>query len=530
MKKVLKLLQRTLAIVVVVGLVYSCKKEKVEKIEIDNQFAISVFSDTIKISDFLNNLDSLVLEYIKVTEDGSIYACYSDTVENAVVASDVLSGLDDIIFETSNEFEMPTIPPSPVPIPVELPLDDIFSLPFEYDGYEINSVMLKSGDIKLDFSTNLNIDGKMTLTTDEIKMSDGSDFSVEINLNNTGTQSINIDLTNCSITPVEDEIHLSAVISATLSEGLGGMYHFNLNGGIKDVEFKSIDGSVQPKRYDFIGTEEIHTGFPNLYGDLKIVTPEFSVKYINTFGFAAQGFIDSLYLTDADGNLTTVIEDWDCVELELYSTDDYYGVINDLDDQLVDEFDLLDDYKEIFFMGNVLLGSDNITNDMISEDSHIDIIADLELPLEFNIDNLLFMDTLDFDLNLSSGMNSEEDQSIHVENIFDEIEFKFVFENSMPIMLKPQVYMLENDQVIDSLFDGNDFIHACENGIAVEDVVEVLLTGESLLNIQKANKISLKIGLSSLGKDVSIKSSDFFKMRLGLRTKTTEIYMDDINL
>ena len=132
MKKVLKLLQRTLAIVVVVGLVYSCKKEKVEKIEIDNQFAISVFSDTIKISDFLNNLDSLVLEYIKVTEDGSIYACYSDTVENAVVASDVLSGLDDIIFETSNEFEMPTIPPSPVPIPVELPLDDIFSLPFEY--------------------------------------------------------------------------------------------------------------------------------------------------------------------------------------------------------------------------------------------------------------------------------------------------------------------------------------------------------------------------------------------------------------
>ena len=140
------------------------------------------------------------------------------------------------------------------------------------------------------------------------------------------------------------------------------------------------------------------------------------------------------------------------------------------------------------------------------------------------------MDTLDFDLNLSSGMNSEEDQSIHVENIFDEIEFKFVFENSMPIMLKPQVYMLENDQVIDSLFDGNDFIHACENGIAVEDVVEVLLTGESLLNIQKANKISLKIGLSSLGKDVSIKSSDFFKMRLGLRTKTTEIYMDDINL
>ena len=72
MRKNLSLLIRVLSLALIVSLVFSCRKQNVKQVNIDNQFAISIFSDTIKIGDLLNNMDSTVSEFIKVKEDGSI--------------------------------------------------------------------------------------------------------------------------------------------------------------------------------------------------------------------------------------------------------------------------------------------------------------------------------------------------------------------------------------------------------------------------------------------------------------------------
>ena len=90
--------------------------------------------------------------------------------------------------------------------------------------------------------------------------------------------------------------------------------------------------------------------------------------------------------------------------------------------------------------------------------------------------------------------------------------------------------MLVDDQVIDSLFDGNICIHAYNGSELVEDVMVSHVTDSKLINVQKANKILLNIGLSSLGEDIVINANDYFHLRIGLKTKTTEIYLDDINL
>jgi len=374
---------------------------------------------------------------------------------------------------------------------------------------------------------------QVSLSTANIELSNGEDLVIDINFENGNQQNISIDLSNCRITPLDGSIEFTLTANLVVSlqefENIGGMYTFDMDGIIKDIEFETIDGSIQDTRFDFDGTEEITLNFPNLYGDLSIATPEFNINYINTFGFEADGFIDSLYLGESSGDMTSIIKDWNNVEIVLHLTDEHYGVISDLDEQLVDKIDLLKDYSSITFKGNVVLGCDNVSDNMISDDSHIDIIADLALPLEFNIENLSFIDTLDFDLDLGSGMENESDESIHVEDIFDEIEFKFAFENALPLQIKPQAYMLMNNQLIDSLFDGNTIIHANNHGNITEDVLAVLITGERLLNIQNADKILLNIAISSLGENVVINTNDYFHLRIGVKTKTTEIYLDDFN-
>ena len=136
MKRNLLLFARALAVVLLVTFIHSCKKENVKKIEIDNQFALSLFSDTVRISDLLNGMDSTMSQFIKVNEEGNIYAYYSDSVKNAVTAQDVLGKLGDVTFESNSEFELPALPSSPVEIPLDLPLEDLFSIPFEYEGYD----------------------------------------------------------------------------------------------------------------------------------------------------------------------------------------------------------------------------------------------------------------------------------------------------------------------------------------------------------------------------------------------------------
>lgn len=519
---------RTLFYILLISSVFSCKKTNVEKVNLDNQIALSLFSDTVKVRDLLNTMDPVASNYIRINEKGDVYAYYADSIINAVVGDDILGQLEDINFETSAEFELPTIPPSPVPVPVEVPFEDLFYVPFEYEGYGINYVELRTGKLILNISTDFTLIDELSLSTKNIKMSNGEDFNVSLNFSESASHHIDMDLADCKIIPEGGQIAFSVMVKATISDqGVGGLYNLDLNGGLKDIKFKSIDGSIADEVYEFGTMQEIDLAFPNLYGDLTVATPEFSLKYVNSFGFEAYGYIDSLYLVDEVGEKISIVEDWNQVEIVLNSTGGAYDSITHVDDALIDEIDILDNYSAFGFKGNVVMGCDEVTDNMISDDSHIDVIADLALPLSFNIKDLTYIDTLDFNLSLDA---QEDENQIHVENLFDELEFKFVFENALPIQIKPQMYVVENGIVIDSLFDGTSYINGCFDGNVSEDVVTVTVVDEKLLNMQLADEMILKIKVSSLGNNVVINADGFFNLRIGLKTRTTEINMGDLNL
>ena len=583
-------------LVAIMSLLCSCNENKVDKVAVDNQFAVSLFSGTVKVGDLLDGIGPGLSEFIQVSEEGRIYAYYADSVNNAVVASDILSGIPPITFNTSGEFEIPSIPALPdipdslmpglpdildslmpglpdildsilpelpgildsldVPDLPDLPdmpdmpgtldfsdipgviidsillLDfkDFVSVPFEYEGYEIEFVQLKNGRLNLALSTDLTLVRNVVLSTDNIKMGNGSNMEIAFDFTKGLEQEVNLDLTNCIIAPENKNITFSAtlVLDVPLEEGFeGGLYTVDVNGGIMDVEFKSIDGKISDFVFDFIGSHDFDFSIPNVDGNLKIATPEFSIKYVNTFGFRADGVIDSLYLSDDAGNMTSLIKDGQRVELSLHSTGGAYDSISELDEKLVDDINILQGFNKITFNGNIILGCDEVTDNMITDDSHIDIIADLAIPLEFKMENLNYTNTFDFDLSLDNSEENEE--SIHLENIFDELEFKLIFNNAIPVQITPQVYVLENGVALDSLFDEKACIHGKFDDEITEDILVVRVTGDKLEHVQRADQLMLDITLSSEGERVVLNTNDYFDLRIGLKTKTSEINMNDLN-
>ena len=567
---------RVLLLTLIFAMFFSCANNDVDKVNVDNQFAVSLFSGTVKVGDLLGGIGPGLSEYIQVSENGRIYAYYADSVVNAVVATNILTGIQDVTFQTSGEFEIPEIPAISIPdipeipdvdIPdIEIPdidipgildsldipdvpeipdmpeipeisidsvvvltFNDFVSIPFEYDGYEINFVELKNGRLYLNLSTSLAYLKNVVLSTDNIRLGDGSSLELNLDFTQGQKQYIDLDLTNCVIAPENKNITFSAILSLDfpLDQGLeGGLYTVDLNGGIMDVEFKTIDGKINDFVFDFIGSHDFDFSIPNMSGALKIATPDFSIKYINTFGFKANGTIDSLYLSDSNGNITSLIKDGERVELFLHPTGESYDSISELDEKLVDEINILQGFNQLTFNGDIVLSCDEVTENMITDESHIDIIADLAIPLEFEMENLSYVNKFDFNLDLNSEENSE---TMQLGNVLDELEFKFLFNNAIPVQIRPQLYVLENGNVIDSLFDNEACIHGKFDNSIPEDILIVKVTGKKLENVQLADQLMLDITLSTEGERIVLNTNDYFDIRIGLKTKVSEINLSELN-
>lgn len=591
MKKLFVSFRKMTLLFAIISLLCSCKDNNVDKVAVDNQFAVSLFSGSVKVGDLLDGIGPGLSEFIQVSKDGRIYAYYADSVNNAVVASDILSGVPPITFQTSGEFEFPEIPALPdipdslmpdlpdildtllpdlpdildsllpelpdildsldIPDLPDLPnvpgtldfsdipgviidsvlvLDfkDFVSVPFEYDGYEIEFVELKNGRLNLNLSTDLTLVRNVVLSTDNIKMGNGSSMEIAFDFTKGLNQEINLDLTNCIIAPENKNITFSAtlILDIPLEEGFeGGLYRVDVNGGIMNVEFKKINGKINDFVFDFVGSHDFDFSIPNVGGNLKIATPDFSIKYVNTFGFEAAGVIDSLYLSDEQGNMTSLIKDGERVELYLHSTGEAYDSISKLDEKLVDDINILQGFNKITFNGNIILGCDEVSENTITDNSHIDIIADLAIPLEFKMEDLKYTTKFDFDLSLDNEEGGELDV---LDDIFDELEFKLIFNNAIPIQITPQLYVLENGVAIDSLFDEKACIHGKFDDEITEDILLVHVTGDKLVNVQRADQLLLDITLSSEGERIVLNTNDHFDLRIGVKTKTSEIDLNDL--
>lgn len=513
MKINLKTIIATTLVFLTVIFTFSCKKNKVEKVAVDSQFAIALFSDTVSLSEIINDMDSTTKNWLRVRND-SIFVYYVDTIKNVLKASDLLSDIEDVSFNTSTGFAMPPFDPTNNHDTV-IDVDRFMTVPFHYDGYNIEEVLLRGGNMNFSFVVTPQIEQlkQIEIYSNQILSPEGEPLVII----DDGRPSV--DLSNYHVIPEQDTVAFGARVTIHVDHGVydGGDYTCDLTGGLTGVKFKTVHGTID-KPLDSIYNDQtaIDFGIAGLSGSAVLPIPTINLDYSNTFGFGARADVTELQFVNENTGLVTNLLASDVVEVTVNPTEGewYHTRI----DGLTETIDALAGYTRLDFAGEVTMNLNPGNAFSISDTSTVDIAADIEMPFSFKLSDLCYNDTIAIDL---SGSGDAANQ---IDDYIDEIEFFIDYNSKIKIDVDLQGIFMKNNTVIDSLFNNDHVIYySADDNIST---ISVTVTGQKLRNVLRANQMILRLGVSTeaISPDpVQLMDTDAIFMRMRVLTKTSEI-------
>ncbi|MBR6091783.1 MAG: hypothetical protein IKQ09_03090 [Bacteroidales bacterium] len=513
MKINLKTIIATTLVFLTVIFTFSCKKNKVEKVAVDSQFAIALFSDTVALRQIINDMDSTTQNWLRVRND-SIFVFYVDTIKNVLKASDLLSDIEDVSFNTSTGFAMPPFDPTNNHDTV-IDVDRFMTVPFHYDGYNIEEVLLRGGNLNFNFVVTPQIEQlkQIEIYSNQILSPEGEPLVII----DDGRPSV--DLSNYHVIPEQDTVAFGARVTIHVDHGVydGGDYTCDLTGGLTGVKFKTVHGTID-KPLDSIYNDQtaIDFGIAGLSGSAVLPIPTINLDYSNTFGFGARADVTELQFVNENTGLVTNLLASDVVEVTVNPTEGewYHTRI----DGLTETIDALAGYTRLDFAGEVTMNLNPGNAFSISDTSTVDIAADIEMPFSFKLSDLCYNDTIAIDL---SGSGDAANQ---IDDYIDEIEFFIDYNSKIKIDVDLQGIFMKNNTVIDSLFNNDHVIYySADDNIST---ISVTVTGQKLRNVLRANQMILRLGVSTeaISPDpVQLMDTDAIFMRMRVLTKTSEI-------
>ena len=494
----------------------SCKKKNVKKIAVDNQFAISLFSDSMSMMDVLGLMDSTTNQWLRVKPDGSIWAYYDNRMDSVIKASDLLGEIEDMTIEpTTTTFSLPTTPKSFIDT---LRVDKFASFPVNFAGFEIVSVEMRTGMLGFSIELNEQIDMLKTIiiTTNSIILQNGEPLS--LNLEMTGTSASDaVDLANCILIPDENNsVSFSAAIVMDIDPMTytGGDYECTISGGITDVGFKTVHGIINKSLNQvFDNSLEINFGINGVDGDLFLPIPNVNLIYNNTFGLGTECKINKLRLVNASTGVEANLlgDGVDSIMVDVYPTgvDTVYHTITGFNQAV----NIMEHYSNFEFKGGIDMLFDENGQVSVSDTSVISVIGNVEMQMKCQISDLKYCDTLD--VNLGGDMPEN--------NYFSEIDFFIDADSKIKLDMDLQLLFLnDNNVVVDSLFDGQHTINYNE-----ANTLETIITNERIDRIMNAKKIVMRITISTDNHEmVEFNVADRLALRVRMLTKASEISME----
>jgi len=514
----------TVLVVLVAIATASCKKKEVKKIAVDNQFAVALFNDTISLKKILHDMDSTTNTWLRVRND-SIFAFYADSVNGVIKASDFLGAIPNMDgFNTVTEFTLGGIDETEEK-DTTLFTERFTEIPFEYDGFDIEEVVLRSGTFSFDVevtplngSTPFHLLKQIVIFSEQLVSQDGVPMNIVLDY---GRGRKSVDLADYKIIPdTAKTVAFSSRITFHYDPTIGfdgGDYQCDLTGSLTNVGFKTVY-AVVTKELDSVFNDhaDIDFGINGLSGSAYLPVPKIELTYRNTFGLSATSDVTRLEFYNSRTGLITDLLAADHWEETIEPTNGRF--VSRRIGNFVEEIDALAGYTRLDFDGNVMMAmpGDKIS---ISDTSTVDVISEIEMPLSFRISDLHYTDTI----KISFG------DDVNIQNYLDEIDFTIDFDNKIPLQITLQGLFMKNGTVIDSLFDNGGTILYNEPGS-----LECIVTDRKMKNVLRANQMLLRLGVTtqfdgqSQPEMVILKESNDIALRMKMLTKSSEINLDDI--
>ncbi|MBT8326197.1 MAG: hypothetical protein KJP21_00655 [Bacteroidia bacterium] len=453
-------MKKILALLVVVMLFGSCIKEitdtidkatKTNGVKWSPHIALPLVYSELKVTDILEETGDL--KYIRVENDGSLTAIYSDELVSKT-AEDIINLTDQNYGETFNltAGELATLNTNgQVVVSYNRTFDYVFS------SDEIDKVHLKTGDIDLSISTTLQHDVSMRMILPEMKKSAiGFDETIAANYSGTlpNQSSSNIDITDYiadfTKTP-QGHSQIDATIELTItkqgSNPIGALESVSFTMDLTNQGFHEVHG--------YFGSDDFSNGIQTLNlsvfnnsssGSFTIADPRVKLVFENSFGVPIDANIIQFDGTNSSFNTVSLtgypsplpIPNLTLADIGQSKRDSF---TLDKNNSNLPAYINNRPHENVYEVQVISNPSGPSVRNWFTDDSKLKLIVDIEVPLHGT--------AKDYEVERRQPFEFELEEADQVE----EIMLRLHSENGFPVDIATQIYFEDTTTytVLDSL-------------------------------------------------------------------------------
>ena len=499
------------------------------------EFAVPLVNSTFTIKDFFEDSGNV---YIKTNPDNSLSFIYGVDELFSQSAGEIMK-VPDQDFSFQNQVDVPALPTG---VFDTLHFDHDYQFITDTIGQRLDSIMLKSGQMYIHGTTNLNRDvaSISVKIPDIINIESGGPLTIQASLNNPGGQQPwvgfeeSIELSEYKISFNDDANSPKNTITFLVEVIIHGddnpdlsPYDFNIDGYLKNIEFHKVFGYFGQYNLSFIDSLDINMFDKTISGGIQLGPGaiDLYMDIRNSFGTPVMFAANELYVESKHNepyhvdinlfgpgmpnvftiNAPDISQIGQTIETNLDFSNSNFG----------EAFNIAPEKFYFDFSAVTNSMGDTTVENFLIDTSRISMDLDLEVKLFTSISNFIVEDTIDFDMDQQAGD-------------IGHLLIRLNTTNRFPLNAYVQVYFADGDyNVLDSLINQPDkriLVGAPVSGPpeyrvtdSAHSVTDFELSNARINNILNAKKLLLKAALSTTDGQLCIIYDDYsLKIKIGI--------------
>lgn len=481
----------------------SCRKDhydvsNVHGVNAEGEMLLPVASKSFSVKDLIERFE--LMDVISFNEAGDMSFTFDFEVKDAVSGENMLR-FKDVNLDEHFTFDNPY--PITTPPFVDTTLSFTNTIEFESEHVFVHEALMKSGRIDFTVASNVGNVQHVVLRSANIKNATGHDFELDAPVH---ANTFGFDLDGLRyVTDEANELEISFDLELNMHGISDPELYVDVNIMGSDLAFSEMKGYVdQYSSRNRLDT--IFSLFPNeMDGVLEVEGVRIKISERNTFDLGARFVIDT----------ATVY----CQHLAPYSIFDPLPLTID--------FPPMPQYTPVFNKtisgkinangGRLFASTDFIVNPggnsglvTVTDSNHIDVLANVEIPFSFNLDDIHYLDTVNMNL-----------ANIEFPDLIEKLTFELTFTSLLPLNLDASFYMYdsESQRITDTLLTNAALIEASFDGQPKETTVTLTVDEERIDDVLHSDRIIMRYDLDSGAHDVDLNVNQ--RLDLSLKGKVS---------
>jgi hypothetical protein len=412
---------------------------------------------------------------------------------------------------------------------------------FERMGDErLDSVRMKGGEIVIDVTSTIKHTGVLTMYSDQIELN-GQQYRQTIDISDPSGQfhtieriplagsTLYLDNSNPDTTFLEMVFEFNLINSGA---DILASEIVSITKSFEDLDYQAVYGYAGVYDSLIIDREWIEfSSMPeNFVGRIQLADPQIHLRVGNSFGIPFGLELRDLEARFKDGSLTPItlnpgvnpiiinaptIDQEGQAILSQAAVDSSNSNINQ-----IASTDLTGIQVSVNAMGNPT----GFLSNFILDTSHLDVTAEVVLPMHLRAEGLEMAEVYDFDMSGDEGLSRENIKSFM---------FRLETENGLPLEVNTQIYLMDADEdILDSLFNEQNR-NILPSGV-VDDDGKVIMTTQNEVEIPLSESqidhvfitekimVMLLVETTDQGtRDIKFYSNNYLRFQLGAKAEVS---------